>query len=548
MGRKRKSKSKEEKNEVEEQDINLDETEVVEDNDEEVEQVEEKEPPKKKSKMEPIVPEAFNSEADTSFESLNLSEQTKKAIDSLGFKQMTQVQARSIPAAMTGRDILGAAKTGSGKTLAFLLPAVEMLHKLSFKPRNGTGVLIISPTRELALQIFGVAKELLEHHSQTFGIIMGGANRKAEADKLNKGVNLLVATPGRLLDHLQNTKGFLTKNLKMLIIDEADRILEVGFEEEMHQIMKLVPQERQTMLFSATQTTKVEDLARVSLKKGPLYINVDEHKDMATADGLEQGYVVCPSEQRFLLLFTFLKKNLKKKVIVFMSSCNAVKFHGELLNYIDIPVLDLHGKQKQQKRTNTFFEFVNAESGILICTDVAARGLDIPAVDWIIQFDPPDDPREYIHRVGRTARAGGRGKALLFLLPSELGFLRFLKQAKVPLNEYQFPPSKIANVQKQLERLMEKNYYLNRSAKEGYRSYLQAYASHSLKQIFDINALDLQKVGLAYGFTVPPQVNLVIGASGKTDRKKLGTGSAHGKKGKDYYNVKKEKDSVQWSG
>lgn len=229
------------------------------------------------------------------------------------------------------------------------------------------------------------------------------------------------------------------------------------------------------MLFSATQTTKVEDLARVSLRKAPLYINVAANAVMATAEGLEQGYVICPSEQRFLLLFTFLKKNLKKKIIVFLSSCNSVKFHAELLNYIDIPVLDLHGKQKQQKRTNTFFEFVNAETGILLCTDVAARGLDIPAVDWILQFDPPDDPREYIHRVGRTARAGGRGKALLFLLPSELGFLRFLKEARVPLNEYQFPPGKIANVQSQLERLIEKNYYLNKSSKDGYRSYLQAY-------------------------------------------------------------------------
>lgn len=178
---------------------------------------------------------------DLSFDSLELSEGTQKAIDSLGFKQMTQVQARAIPAAMTGRDILGAAKTGSGKTLAFLIPAIEMLSKLQFKPRNGCGVLIISPTRELALQIFGVAKELFEHHSQTFTICMGGANRRTEADKLAKGCNLVVATPGRLLDHLQNTKDFNISNLKMLIIDEADRILEVGFEDEMHQIMKLVP-------------------------------------------------------------------------------------------------------------------------------------------------------------------------------------------------------------------------------------------------------------------------------------------------------------------
>jgi ATP-dependent RNA helicase DDX18/HAS1 len=173
----------------------------------------------------------------------------------------------------------------------------------------GTGVIIVSPTRELALQIFGVARELLEHHSQTFGIVIGGANRRAEAEKLVKGVNLLVATPGRLLDHLQNTQGFVYKNLRTLVIDEADRILEVGFEDEMRQIVKMLPKEnRQTMLFSATQTTKVEDLARISLRPGPLYINVDHRKEYSTVDSLEQGYVIVESDMRFRLLFTFLKK------------------------------------------------------------------------------------------------------------------------------------------------------------------------------------------------------------------------------------------------
>lgn len=221
------------------------------------------------------------------------------------------------------------------------------------------------------------------------------------------------------------------------------------------------------MLFSATQTNKVTDLARISLRPGPLYIDVDKTENTSTVATLSQGYVVCPSDRRFLLLFTFLKKHMKKKIVVFCSSCNSVKYHAELLNYIDVPVLDLHvrlpfsqskfgyslgkqGKQKQQKRTNTFFEFCNAESGILLCTDVAARGLDIPRVDWIIQYDPPDDPRDYIHRVGRTARAGKVGKSLMFLLPSELGFLRFLKEAKVPLNEFSFPADKIANVQSQV--------------------------------------------------------------------------------------------------
>ena len=378
--------------------------------------------------------------------------------------------------------------------------------RISFE---GTGIIIISPTRELALQIFGVVMELMAGHSQTFGIVMGGANRRAEADKLVKGVNLIVATPGRLLDHLevssdvqvlsiashppalQNTKGFVFRNLKALVIDEADRILEIGFEEEMRKIINILPnglsavihdvfsecfdgqlllEDRQSMLFSATQTSKVTDLARISLRPGPLQIDVDKEESTSTVTTLTQGYVVCPSDRRFLLLFTFLKKNMKKKIVVFFSSCNSVKYHGELLNYIDVPVLDLHvstpdpdellfsselrcisqGKQKQQKRTTTFFEFCNAESGTLLCTDVAARGLDIPRVDWIVQYDPPDDPRDYIHRVGRTARAGKVGKSLLFLLESELGFLRYLKESKVPLNEYSFPVDKVANVQSQV--------------------------------------------------------------------------------------------------
>lgn len=188
----------------------------------------------------------------TDWSSLDLSQQTNNAIKEFGFPSMTEVQARCIPPLMTGRDVLGAAKTGSGKTLAFLIPAVEMLNKLKFKPRNGTGVIVVSPTRELALQIFGVAKELCKHHNQTFAIVMGGANRKAEAEKLAKGVNLLVATPGRLLDHLQNSKGFVFKNLKALIIDEADRILEIGFEEEMRKIVKLLPQGQYT---STSQTS-----------------------------------------------------------------------------------------------------------------------------------------------------------------------------------------------------------------------------------------------------------------------------------------------------
>jgi ATP-dependent RNA helicase DDX18/HAS1 len=231
----------------------------------------------------------------------------------------------------------------------------------------------------------------------------------------------------------------------------------------MRAIVKMLPTKgRQTALFSATQTQNVADLARLAIQQTPVYVAAQQNADSSTVKTLEQGFVVCESDKRFLLLFTFLKKNRKKKVIVFFSSCNSVKYHSELLNYIDLPVMDLHGDQKQNKRTATFFEYCSASSGILLCTDVAARGLDIPAVDWIVQFDPPDEPKAYIHRVGRTARAGGSGKALLFLQPQELAFLKYLRQAKVPLSEYEFPPSKLANVQAQLEKLVSKNYYLHK--------------------------------------------------------------------------------------
>ena len=495
---------------VEEEEEEEEEKENADDKDEESAQEEEEEEEKSEPTAEPTdIPQNFTD--------LNLSAPTLKAIQKLGFTKMTEVQSRTIPPLLAGKDVLGAAKTGSGKTLAFLLPAIELLYSLKFKPRNGTGAIVITPTRELALQIFGVARELMENHSQTLGIVIGGANRRQEAEKLMKGVNLLIATPGRLLDHLQNTKGFVFKNLKTLIMDEADRILEIGFEDEMKQIVKILPNEdRQSMLFSATQTTKVEDLARASLKRRPVYINVHEEREFSTAEGLEQGYVVCDSDKRFLLLFSFLKRNLKKKkkIIVFFSSCNCVKYYSALLNYIDIPVLDLHGKQKQQKRTSTFFEFCNATEGILLCTDVAARGLDIPEVDWILQFDPPDDPRDYIHRVGRTARgSAGKGKSLMFLIPQELGFLRYLKAAKVPLNEYEFPLDKIANVQSQLEQLIKNNFWLHQSAKDGYRAYLQSYASHHLKTVYKVDKLDLVKVGKSFGFTVPPKVNITIGSS-----------------------------------
>ncbi|CAH0379087.1 unnamed protein product [Pelagomonas calceolata] len=473
------------------------------------------------------------------FDALPLAEGTQESIKKMGFGTMTKIQERAIPPLLEGRDLLGNAKTGSGKTLAFLVPMVDLLTKARFQQNRGLGGLVISPTRELSLQIYNVLRELVggSGASHTHGLVIGGANRRGEAERLVKGVCLLVATPGRLLDHLQNTSGFIYRNLLMFVIDEADRLLEQGFEEDLRGIVKALPSQRQTALFSATQTRKVEDLARLAIKTDPVYVGVHDSEQHATVAGLEQGYVVVAPKDRFRLLFTFLKRHRKKeKVMVFFSSCNAVKYYSDLLNYVDVPVLDIHGRQKQQKRTSTFFEFCRATSGVLLCTDVAARGLDIPEVNWIVQFDPPDDPREYVHRVGRTARGEtGTGRALLFLAPAELGFLRWLRDARVALHEYEFDMSKVTNIQSALTKLVEKNYYLHRAARDAYRSYLLAYASHAHKDIFDVHSLDLQAVSESFGFAVPPRVDLNLSHRGdkktrrnpkKGDRRKGQSGHA----------------------
>lgn len=248
------------------------------------------------------------------FTSLELLPQTQDAIRGMQFTTMTEVQARCIPHLMKGLDVMGQAQTGSGKTLAFLIPAVELLARANWLARNGTGMICISPTRELALQIYGVLRELCTYHKQTHGLVIGGTNRRAEAEKLAKGVNHLVATPGRLLDHMLSTKGFHYGNLAILVCDEVDRMLEIGFEEELNQIMKQLPKKgRQTAMFSATRTSSVKDLCRLACRK-PLVVRAQSSSITATVSSLEQGYVVCPMEQRFLLLFTFLKKNRSKKV------------------------------------------------------------------------------------------------------------------------------------------------------------------------------------------------------------------------------------------
>lgn len=454
----------------------------------------------------------------TDYKQLSLNPLIVQSLESeFKFQTLTGIQSRAIPAALSGRDLLAEAKTGSGKTLAFLIPIVENISRSGFKPKNGTAAICIGPTRELCQQIEGVLLKLLKYFngSITFLCCIGGQSRGQEGFKLASGQMIVIASPGRLLDHLKLTEGWETKNLLMLAVDEADRVLDNGFEEDLREIVSLLPKKRQTFLFSATQTTRVEQLARISFYKPPVFISLKSKEDKATVDTLEQGYVVCPSEQRLMLLYHFTKKNLKKKVIVFFSSRNSVSFHCELFNYIDVPCVAFHGKQKQHQRSSTYMQFCNSPSGVLLTTDVAARGLDIPRVDWIVQYDPSDDPVKYIHRVGRTARAGRCGNALMFLLPQEQLFLKYLYQdAHVSVNEYAFDLSKLDDsVHTQLEKIVMANYYLRTSARQAYEGYLLSYSSCQLKNVFNVQQLDLARVAKGFALSEPPPLKIDLSQS-----------------------------------
>lgn len=244
----------------------------------------------------------------------------------------------------------------------------------------------------------------------------------------------------------------------MAVLDEADRILDLGFSKTVNAILENLPIERQTLLFSATQTKSVKDLARLSLKD-PKYVSVHDQSEYSTPQLLKQFYVVTELPEKLNVLYSFVKTHLKAKTLVFLSSCKQVKFVFECFCKLQpgVQLMQLHGKQKQQKRLEVFEAFSRKQHVCLFCTDVAARGLDFPQVDWVIQADCPEDPETYIHRVGRAARYESEGKALLFLAPSELEMVNMLEKAKVPISSTKIRISKTQSIQPQMQNLCFKD-------------------------------------------------------------------------------------------
>lgn len=355
------------------------------------------------------------------FASLGVCEQLTEACDALGWKKPSPIQVQSIPLALEGRDLIGLAQTGSGKTAAFGIPILQALLE---KPQP-LFACVLSPTRELAIQIAEQIEALGSGIGVKCVVVVGGVDMMAQAIALAKRPHILVGTPGRLLDHLSNTKGFNLRALKYLVLDEADRLLNMDFEQEIDEILKVIPRERKTYLFSATMTNKVAKLQRACLKN-PAKVEVSSK--YSTVDTLKQHYLFVPAKHKDCYLVFLLNEMSGSTTMVFTRTCESTRRIALILRNLGLEAIPISGQMSQPKRIGALNKFKAGERNILICTDVASRGLDIPSVDMVINYDIPTNSKDYIHRVGRTARAGRSGLAVSLVTQYDVELYQRIEQ------------------------------------------------------------------------------------------------------------------------
>ncbi|NXY50558.1 DDX27 helicase, partial [Ceuthmochares aereus] len=418
-----------------------------------------------------------------SFQDMNLSRPLLKAITALGFKQPTPIQKACIPVGLLGKDICACAATGTGKTAAFILPVLE---RLIYKPRQApiTRVLVLVPTRELGIQVHSVAKQLAQFSSVTTCLAVGGLDVKTQEAALRSGPDILVATPGRLIDHLHNCPSFHLSSVEVLILDEADRMLDEYFEEQMKEIIRLCSHHRQTMLFSATMTEEVKELASVSLKN-PVRIFVNSNTDVAPF--LRQEFIrIRPNREgdREAIVSALLTRTFPDHVMLFTQTKKQAHRMHILLGLMGLRVGELHGNLSQAQRLEALRRFKDEQIDILVATDVAARGLDIEGVKTVsiggaelfnesfntvslqtlfllqvINFTMPNTTKHYVHRVGRTARAGRAGRSVSLVGEEERKMLKdIVKNAKTPVKARILPQDVILKFREKIENL-EKDVY-----------------------------------------------------------------------------------------
>lgn len=407
----------------------------------------------------------------SSFAAMNLSRPLLRALTSLQFTAPTPIQARAIPLALLGRDILGSAVTGSGKTAAFMVPILE---RLCYRDRGKGGaacrVLVLCPTRELAVQCEAVGKALAEKGGLDvrFALLVGGLSLNAQAHTLRTLPDILIATPGRLIDHLTNTPSFTLSALDVLVIDEADRMLEAGFTDELEEIIKACPHSRQTMLFSATMTDSVDELVKLSLDK-PIRVFVDPKRN--TAKGLTQEFVrIRSDDSRSPSLLALCKRTIREKCIIFFRSKALAHQMRIVFGLFGLKAAELHGNLTQEQgslpskyrigvmltssqRLQALNDFKAGTVDYLLATDLASRGLDIKGVETVINYDMPGQLAQYTHRVGRTARAGRKGRSISLVGEADRKMLKAaIKQAEADQVRHRIIPSEaVTAVKEKLE-------------------------------------------------------------------------------------------------
>ena len=369
------------------------------------------------------------------FKDLNITEPILKAIEEKGYTSPTPIQVKAIPAALTGKDILGCAQTGTGKTAAFAIPIIQ--HLQAGKERDKSiKALILTPTRELALQISECIDDYAKYTQVRHGVIFGGVNQRAQVNMLHKGVDILVATPGRLLD-LMNQGYIHLDSVRHFVLDEADRMLDMGFSDAIDDVIRFAPASRQTLLFSATWP---EAIAAISgrVQRDPLAIEIDSTDALPP---IEQQFYETSSKGKIPLLQRLLSLHQPSSCVVFCNTKKDCQAVCDALNEEGQSALSLHGDLEQRDRDQTLVRFANGSARVLVATDVAARGLDIKSLELVVNFELAWDPEVHVHRIGRTARAGNSGLAISFCAPEEAQRANIISDMlQIKLN-WQTPPA-----------------------------------------------------------------------------------------------------------
>ncbi|HET7790975.1 MAG TPA: DEAD/DEAH box helicase [Gemmatimonadales bacterium] len=347
-----------------------------------------------------------------SFENLGLIPELLRAVAEEGYEHPTPVQAEAIPLALAGRDLIGSAQTGTGKTAAFMLP---ILQRFTQHAGRGLRALVLVPTRELADQVATSARAYGRHLKVTAAAVYGGVGMEPQTKALAQGTNIIVATPGRLLDHME--RGHLDySRLEVLVLDEADRMLDMGFAPDVRRILDALPPKRQTMLFSATISAEVDALARRALDR---HASVEIGRRAQTAEGIEHVIVACDKLAKRGALAKILKAKPAGQVLIFTRTKYGADKLVTFLRREGLPAHAMHGDKAQSHRSRTLEAFRSGEAEVLVATDIAARGIDVDGIRMVVNYDVPNDPEVYVHRVGRTARAGAQGLALTLISPDE---------------------------------------------------------------------------------------------------------------------------------